>query len=213
MTDKYLNVKNEKVLIKYTEIGDIMAYKKSEEKREIILQAAFRVFQKKGYKNVSMTDIIQESKISKGGIYLYFKSVREIFETLMKQPEKDDFILKDKKSSAKAKIKLFLEEQMDEILNPERNMIAASYEYMLSVREELSAEVMNKRFSQSVNVIKKILDEGNKNGELNVDSKFWAQHIVWFLEGLRLSSTVIQIKKVDLSRQISGLLKQMGSEK
>ena len=190
-----------------------MAYKKSEEKREIILQAAFRVFQKKGYKNVSMTDIIQESKISKGGIYLYFKSVREIFETLMKQPEKDDFILKDKKSSAKAKIKLFLEEQMDEILNPERNMIAASYEYMLSVREELSAEVMNKLFSQSVNVIKKILDEGNKNGELNVDSKFWAQHIVWFLEGLRLSSTVIQIKKVDLSRQISGLLKQMGSEK
>ena len=213
MTDKYLNVKNEKVLIKYTETGDIMAYKKSEEKREIILQAAFRVFQKKGYKNVSMTDIIQESKISKGGIYLYFKSVREIFETLMKQPEKDDFILKDKKSSAKAKIKLFLEEQMDEILNPERNMIAASYEYMLSVREELSAEVMNKLFSQSVNVIKKILDEGNKNGELNVDSKFWAQHIVWFLEGLRLSSTVIQIKKVDLSRQISGLLKQMGSEK
>lgn len=206
-------LKNEKVLIKYSETGDIMAYKKSEEKREIILQAAFRVFQKKGYKNVSMTDIIQESKISKGGIYLYFKSVREIFETLMKQPEKDDFILKDKKSSAKAKIKLFLEEQMDEILNPERNMIAASYEYMLSVREELSAEVMNKRFSQSVNVIKKILDEGNKNGELNVDSKFWAQHIVWFLEGLRLSSTVIQIKKVDLSRQISGLLKQMGSEK
>ena len=190
-----------------------MAYKKSENKREIILQAAFRVFQKKGYKNVSMTDIIQESKISKGGIYLYFKSVREIFETLMKQPEKDDFILKDKKFSAKAKIKLFLEEQMDEILNPERNMIAASYEYMLSVREELSAEVMNKRFSQSVNVIKKILDEGNQNGELNVDSKFWAQHIVWFLEGLRLSSTVIQIKKVDLSRQISGLLKQMGSEK
>ena len=206
-------LKNEKVLIKYSETGDIMAYKKSEEKREIILQAAFRVFQKKGYKNVSMTDIIQESKISKGGIYLYFKSVREIFETLMKQPEKDDFILKDKKSSAKAKIKLFLEEQMDEILNPERNMIAASYEYMLSVREELSAEVMNKRLSQSVNVIKKILDEGNKNGELNVDSKFWAQHIVWFLEGLRLSSTVIQIKKVDLSRQISGLLKQMGSEK
>ncbi len=190
-----------------------MAYKKSEEKREIILNAALRVFQKKGYKNVSMTDIIQESKISKGGIYLYFKSVREIFETLMNQPKDDDLILENKNLSAKEKIKLFLEAQMDEILNPEKNMIAAGYEYMLSVKDELPPEMMNRRFSQGVSSIKKILDEGNKKGEINVDSKFWAQHLVWFLEGVRLSSTVTQIKKSDLSRQISGLLKEIEAGK
>ena len=190
-----------------------MAYKKSEEKREIILNAALQVFQKKGYKNVSMTDIIQESKISKGGIYLYFKSVREIFETLMNQPKDDDFILENKNLSAKEKIKLCLEAQMDEILNPEKNMIAAGYEYMLSVKDELSPEMMNRRFSQGVSSIKKILDEGNKKGEISVDSKFWAQHLVWFLEGVRLSSTVTQIKKSDLSRQISGLLKEIEAGK
>jgi len=197
----------------YENKGGKMAYKKSEEKREIILNAALRVFQKKGYKNVSMTDIIQKSKISKGGIYLYFKSVREIFETLMNQPKDDDLILENINLSAKEKIKLFLEVQMDEILNPEKNMIAASYEYMLSVKDELPPEMMNRRFSQGVSSIKKILDEGNKKGEISVDSKFWAQHLVWFLEGVRLSSTVTQIKKSDLSRQISGLLKEIEAGK
>ena len=213
MKDKLLY--NESVLIffNYENKGGKMAYKKSEEKREIILNAALRVFQKKGYKNVSMTDIIQESKISKGGIYLYFKSVREIFETLMNQPKDDDLILENKNLSAKEKIKLFLEAQMDEILNPEKNMIAAGYEYMLSVKDELPPEMMNRRFSQGVSSIKKILDEGNKKGEISVDSKFWAQHIVWFLEGVRLSSTVTQIKKSDLSRQISGLLKEIEAGK
>ncbi len=190
-----------------------MAYKKSEEKRGIILEAALRVFQKKGYKNVSMTDIIQESKISKGGIYLYFKSVREIYETLINQPQRDDSILTDKKLPAKTKIRLFLQSQMDEILNPENNMITANYEYLFSIKDELPPEIMNKRFSEAVSTIKKILDEGNKNGELNVDSKYLAQHIVWFLEGVRLSSTVTQIKKSDLSRQISGLLKQIEANK
>ncbi len=197
----------------YENKGGKMAYKKSEEKREIILNAALRVFQKKGYKNVFMTDIIQESKISKGGIYLYYKSVREIFETLMNQPKDDDLILENINLSAKEKIKLFLEAQMDEILNPEKNMIAASYEYMLSVKDELPSEMMNRRFSQGVSSIKKILDEGNKKGEISVDSKFWAQHLVWFLEGVRLSSTVTQIKKSDLSRQISGLLKEIEAGK
>jgi AcrR family transcriptional regulator len=203
---------NESVLINHTK-GAGMAYKKSEEKRGIILEAALRVFQKKGYKNVSMTDIIQESKISKGGIYLYFKSVREIYETLINQPQRDDSILTDKKLPAKTKIRLFLQSQMDEILNPENNMITANYEYLFSIKDELPPEIMNKRFSEAVSTIKKILDEGNKNGELNVDSKYLAQHIVWFLEGVRLSSTVTQIKKSDLSRQISGLLKQIEANK
>ncbi|MBO7638643.1 MAG: TetR/AcrR family transcriptional regulator [Treponema sp.] len=188
-----------------------MPYKKSEEKRRLILEAAKRVFQEKGYKNVSMTDILQESKISKGGIYLYFKSVREIFETIINQPQENDLVLEEEGLSSKEKIRLFLESQIQEIANPDQSLIAASYEYMLSVKDELSPEVMGARFSQAVGSIKKILDEANKSGELNVDSKFWSQHIVWFIEGLRISSTVMQIKRTDLNRQLSGLMEQLES--
>ena len=188
-----------------------MPYKKSEEKRRLILEEAKRVFQEKGYKNVSMTDILQESKISKGGIYLYFKSVREIFETLINQPQENDLVLEEEGLSSKEKIRFFLESQIQEIVNPDQSLIAASYEYMLSVKDELSPEVMGARFSQAVGSIKKILDEANKSGELNVDSRFWAQHIVWFIEGLRISSTVMQIKRTDLNRQLSGLMEQLES--
>lgn len=43
------------------------------------MQAALECFQKKGYHNTSMEDIVKQSGVSKGGIYWYFKSKEDIF--------------------------------------------------------------------------------------------------------------------------------------
>lgn len=50
--------------------------------RENILQAAEDLFACKGYHETSMDDIVNESGLSKGAIYGYFKSKQEIFLTL-----------------------------------------------------------------------------------------------------------------------------------
>ena len=61
---------------------------RSKEKRNLILKCAEQVFRTKGFSNVTMKDIIDECNISRGGIYLYFSSVDEIFTEVIKQYHK-----------------------------------------------------------------------------------------------------------------------------
>ena len=53
--------------------------KEKQQKRDLILESAKVVFSKKGLIDATMKDIIEECGISRGGIYLYFRSVDEIF--------------------------------------------------------------------------------------------------------------------------------------
>lgn len=50
-----------------------------EQRIEEILDAAERVIAKKGYRSVTMDDIAAEAELSKGTLYLYFKSKEGIF--------------------------------------------------------------------------------------------------------------------------------------
>ena len=50
-----------------------------EEKKGLILEAAIKVFSKKGLNNTKISDIAKEAAIGKGTIYEYFKSKDEIF--------------------------------------------------------------------------------------------------------------------------------------
>ena len=52
---------------------------KSLQKKKYILETARKVFMEKGYKNVTMKDIVEACDISRGGLYLYFGSTAEIF--------------------------------------------------------------------------------------------------------------------------------------
>jgi len=56
---------------------------KSVQKREYIVETARKVFIEKGYKNVTMKDIVDACEISRGGLYLYFNSTREIFQAVL----------------------------------------------------------------------------------------------------------------------------------
>tara|TARA_B100002052_G_C15492350_1_gene423448 strand:- start:234 stop:419 length:186 start_codon:yes stop_codon:yes gene_type:complete len=44
-----------------------------------ILNAAFEVFVRKGYAKTTMDDIVVVSKLSKGALYHYYKSKKELF--------------------------------------------------------------------------------------------------------------------------------------
>ena len=52
---------------------------KSEQKKAYILEVARKVFMEKGYKSVTMKDIVDACEISRGGLYLYFDSTADLF--------------------------------------------------------------------------------------------------------------------------------------
>ncbi|PAB56918.1 TetR/AcrR family transcriptional regulator [Anaeromicrobium sediminis] len=58
--------------------------KTRQERVEEIKKGALEVFLKKGYKNTTMEDVIDNTSLSKGGVYNYFGSTKEILVAIMK---------------------------------------------------------------------------------------------------------------------------------
>lgn len=56
---------------------------KSLRKKNQILEAAREVFFKRGYRAVTMKDIVEACGISRGGLYLYFANTKELFEEVL----------------------------------------------------------------------------------------------------------------------------------
>lgn len=54
-----------------------------EERKDEIQRGAVQMFLKKGYRNTTMEDIVASTTLSKGGVYRYFKSTKEIMLSLM----------------------------------------------------------------------------------------------------------------------------------
>ena len=58
----------------------------TDEKRERILQAAEALFDRQGYANTTMEQIVQQLGVTKPFVYYYFRNKQEIFETLCWRP-------------------------------------------------------------------------------------------------------------------------------
>jgi hypothetical protein len=58
-----------------------MARKRDEHKKEIIMGSATKLFAEKGFHATSIQDIVADSELSVGTIYLYFPNKEEIFNT------------------------------------------------------------------------------------------------------------------------------------
>ena len=53
------------------------------QRRQEIIDSAEKVFFSKGFGNTTMDDIASEAELSKGTLYLYFKSKEELFKVFV----------------------------------------------------------------------------------------------------------------------------------
>ena len=69
---------------------------KSVQKKRYIVEKAREVFVEKGFKKVTMKDIVEACDISRGGLYLYFENTSQIFmEVLRMESEEADDVFSD----------------------------------------------------------------------------------------------------------------------
>ena len=105
-------------------------------KKQLIVDAARRVFADKGYKDVTMTDIVEACGISRGGLYLYFGSTRELFLEVMRAEEgMDDDVFAGQLGEDAAAVDvlmLFFREQTREALGQKGDLSMAVYEDCVS---------------------------------------------------------------------------------
>ena len=189
---------------------------KSEQKREYILKKAKEVFAKKGFRDVTMKDIVDACEISRGGLYLYFGSTEEIFKEILAQDLENDGeeLTGDLSQDATMAelLMLFLKEQKKIILRKKQDISIATYEFLFANKEEKkTAKMIRGQFETGIMVLNKILEEGVSREEFYCENTHAeATNIMYVLEGMKICAKTFGLSegKVDqeLLYLISGLV-------
>jgi len=188
---------------------------KSAQKKQYILETARGVFMEKGFKNVTMKDIVEACDISRGGLYLYFGSTEEIFlEVLKMEADEADDVFSDnitEDATAADILMLFLKEQKRELLRKKNNLTVATYEYFFSTNVAKKDNFLKKQFDSAVKIIEKLIEAGVENGEFECeDCRVTARNIMFVLEGLKISARTIGITSEQVDEELMYILQGLG---
>lgn len=163
---------------------------KSSIKRELILDSAKEVFIQKGFNRVTMKDIIEKCNISRGGIYLYYSTVDEIFIEVVKKHNraKIDGIRCSIENSTDFHqlIDSFFEEQKEKLLNMDKSLYAAMIEFCFSHKNISDRDFYTEQFFNTKNIILELLKFGQQSKLITTpDLDAIANTILFLIEGLR----------------------------
>lgn len=190
---------------------------KSIQKRKYILETARKVFMEKGFKRVTMKDIVEACEISRGGLYLYFENTGQIFLEVLKleSQEADDVFSHSITEDATAAdiLILFLNEQKKELLRRKDTLTQATYEFYFENNLPKRDNIPKKQFDSAVKIIEKLIENGVENGEfLCEDCEGTARNIMFVLEGLKICAQTIGITPEAVDREILFILKSLDVE-
>mgnify|MGYP001041315785 CR=1 FL=1 len=190
---------------------------KSLQKRKYILETARRVFMEKGYKRVTMKDIVDACEISRGGLYLYFNSTAEIFlEVLKLESEEADDVFSDsitEDATAADILVLFLKEQKKELLRKKDTLTQATYEFYFENDLPKKDNILKKQFDSAVKIMQKLIEAGVGNREFYcADCEGTARNIMFVLEGLKINAQTIGITAEAVDREFQYILTALGME-
>ena len=190
---------------------------KSAQKKRYIVETARKVFVEKGFKKVTMKDIVEACEISRGGLYLYFENTNQIFLEVMRleSEETDDVFSHSIADDATAAdiLLLFLEEQKKELLRKKDTLTQAVYEFYFENELSKKDNMLKRQFDSAVKIIEKLIETGVENGEFYCeDCKGTARNIMFVLEGLKISAQTTGITPETVDREILFILSTLGVE-
>ena len=154
-----------------------------------ILDSARLVFYRKGFLDVTMQDIIDECGISRGGIYLYFNSVDEIFQEVIRQRNKEKFSIISKAVQENAPFKEVLANyialQKRRLLNIEESLFRAYCEYVFYKPKGTVLAFRDAQLSHLRKSVLSILMLGVSQGALQeIKIPRLADHFIVTIDGL-----------------------------
>ncbi len=188
----------------------------AETRKKQIIEAAMRCFQRKGYENTTIDDIAAEYGLSKGSIYWYYSSKKDIIIDLFQRWT--DELLKgiteqlQPVDSAREKLLqmgLFFIDNLRKDLELFRTMMVI---WSMAYEDE-SIRQMNVEFYQQYDdVIISILKQGEKTGEFStVDKKTYSAVSIALMDGLMVRQILVEdlnLNKIrkEIKNIIEGLL-------
>jgi AcrR family transcriptional regulator len=165
--------------------------------RERILDAAEKLFSRKGYYDTSMDEIVSESGFSKGAIYGYFRSKEDLFLALQEKQQASGFeeikSMFSPKETARSKLEKLLEIVFASQAECSKEECRIIFEFWVTAPRIKSLQGrMDSRYMKNRSFLASIIEEGVKNGEfredLDVDSL--ASFLMAALDGLSFHWTL-----------------------
>ncbi|MGD8983331.1 MAG: TetR/AcrR family transcriptional regulator [Desulfobacteraceae bacterium] len=144
---------------------------KSNEKYYRIINAATKIFAKKGFFQAKVSEIAKEAKVADGTIYLYFENKDSILISLFEEQMKR--VLDDmreeifKETDAVKKIEKFALNHLK--LIEQNKDVAEIIQVELRQSSKFMKEYKNEKFAEYLNLIGDIIQEGQEKGIFKKD--------------------------------------------
>jgi AcrR family transcriptional regulator len=141
----------------------------SHKRKNQILDAATIVFADAGFNHARMDDIADQSGLSKGAIYWYFKSKDEIIIAILARMFEREFrdleSILDTTGSATERLEIIIDRTLDDI-DHLLGLIPITFEFLaLAFREKAVQDTFTKYFKGYLDILVPILESGIKSGE------------------------------------------------
>lgn len=190
---------------------------KSEQKKTYILEVAKKVFIEKGFRTVTMKDIVEACEISRGGLYLYYNNTAEIFRDVLKMEagQTDERLEEQLSEDATATeiLTVFFKAQKAEILATKGSLIMAIYEYYFDYKDCGLDNVLQKQFEVGTEIIRNLIELGIENGEfVCAYPELEAKNMMYAIEGLKIMGQTTDLEADELDREMAYLLTRISVE-
>ncbi|WP_245602235.1 TetR family transcriptional regulator [Peribacillus kribbensis] len=147
-----------------------MSEEYKEKRKEEILETAREIFIKQGFEKTTMTDIVEATGLSRGGVYQYFSSTDEMFRHITDRNDQESkkwfLSLIENSSTAWEAVEKLLQETEQDRLSDGIGFGVVQFEYFLnSLRVEERASYLMKRFQFLREYFSKLIQNGVETGE------------------------------------------------
>lgn len=191
----------------------------AQESKELIISSAEKLFLEKGFDKVSMRDISEEAKLSKGAIYHHYKSKDEIIkEIINKYVELQrsmlvDLIKKTDGYTGKDKIVYLLDNIVDTVESRSKKLEVDEYQCIKS--PDMVYMYLKNNMNYDAPMLADIIETGNKDGSLSVEKPLECAEIFLMLINIWMDPSVIPYpmeRRFEKFKFLQSLMKNLGCD-
>ncbi len=165
----------------------------SEERKSQILEAAIAVFARLGFQQTRMDDIASQAGLSKGALYLYYKSKDAVIAALLKYfftqefKRLQSFVASEREESVTEQL-LQLTRQLFSAMKWIEQLMPLAFEfYALAGRDKEVRQFLREYFKDYRTALARLIQRGIERGEFRaIDAEATAITLVALYEGMAL---------------------------
>lgn len=186
---------------------------KGDKTKQIILEKACQLFAAKGFKDVTMQDICEQSGLSRGGLYRHFESTGQIFLEIVNAftDRQKARIISEIRQSVPATVILdnILSAYQQEMGDVKASLSLAIYEFYSNPAIAKTDNAVTRQYENSKSAWLELIQYGIKTGEFKTVNPESVFHLIVFAyQGVRMYSRLMDVG-TDIPEQIIGEIKRL----